>query len=105
MTLTCRQWPTLTGWWWAARARLLLSRLVEWHQRNECVNLARIPPAARRGDTSVMRMLLRYRALTEPAAAQCQAASQLDWADDTMGKEPVHLLAGLQGHAVDIPRE
>jgi hypothetical protein len=78
------------------------ARLVEWHQQNECANLARIPAAARRGDTSVMRVLLRYRALTQPMGP-FQTEQQLDWADDTMGKEPVHLLAGLQGHAVDIP--
>ena len=35
----------------------------EWHESSECVDFCRLPPAATKGETSPIRMMLRYRAI------------------------------------------
>merc|ERR1712091_602307 len=68
-----------------------IRRLVDWHL-TECQAFQAAPEAAKRGDSSVLRMLLRYSAI-----------SQGDWADASMGKEPLGLLETLEAHSTSIP--
>jgi hypothetical protein len=66
--------------------------LVTWHN-HECKPFRLAPPAAKKGDCSVLRLLLRYKTVQQHG----------DWADQSMSKESISLLSCLQGHSTDIP--
>lgn len=80
-----------------------ITRLREWHSL-ECSKYNKLPAAALKGDTSVIRTLLRYASLYEftTAAIEQGPAACGDWADRSMGKEPGALLNELIGHATDV---
>eukprot|EP00930_Biecheleria_cincta_P061446 TRINITY_DN47016_c0_g1_i1.p1 TRINITY_DN47016_c0_g1~~TRINITY_DN47016_c0_g1_i1.p1 ORF type:complete len:280 (+),score=50.06 TRINITY_DN47016_c0_g1_i1:31-840(+) len=66
---------------------------LSWHQ-HECEEFLKVPENERKGDTSVLRMLLRYRALQVHG----------DWAGpEPPGKEPLAQLATLQASSTAVP--
>ncbi|CAE8637682.1 unnamed protein product [Polarella glacialis] len=68
---------------------------LSWHS-HECEELMRMSPEERKGDTSVLRMLLRYKALQERG----------DWCGPSpAGKEALSLLPTLQATSTSIPAQ
>jgi len=68
-------------------------QLTAWHA-TECEAFKAAPAAAKKGDSSVLRMLLRYK-----------ASMSSEWADSSMGKEPLAILEQLDGHLTNIPEQ
>ncbi len=62
-----------------------------WHAY-ECKVCQALPAGASKGESSTIRMLLRYKVSTLDSPGE--------WADD---KEPISLLPTLQGNAADVP--
>jgi len=65
---------------------------MQWHN-SECALFQAAPDGAKQGDSSILRMLLRYK-------ATCSPSGPGEWSDV---KEPMALLSSLQGNACDLP--
>ena len=68
-----------------------------WHQ-HECEAFVKLPPGAKKGDTSTLRLLLRHKATAEQGewcGANAAAA----------GKEDFALLKTLQGNPASVPAQ
>jgi hypothetical protein len=66
---------------------------LKWHAY-ECHMLRNMPPQVLSGESSIVRMLLRYTVSTDERIGE--------WGDD---KEPVEILTSLQANACNVPPE
>jgi len=78
----------------AACERCVGEGRMAWHAY-ECALYRALPPQAVQGETSTLRLLLRYKVSTEPKVGEWSAE----------GKEPISLLTSLQANACDVPPE
>jgi hypothetical protein len=75
----------------------LSAGLSEWHE-HECDAFCKLPAGAKKGDTSTLRMLLRYKATTNHG----------EWCGgqpESKGKEGLALLQTLQGDPASLPAQ
>lgn len=86
---------------------------LNWHQAHECQAFMKLPAGVKRGESSPIRMMLRYRATVAigdwappcPSlqATSKQSAAKVDSTQTTGDKEPLELMTTLQANKDVVP--